>query len=518
MASPLAARLVKEEHPCAGTNSPNKWTFYNTGIRVRGHLPGTGPSNDSNPELETLIHSNSSGTIVVPPPTSTPAGGGAAPNLSGIGASRGQSRLNLTAIPEDDDTASETTSRQMDWTYYSALPAAKQRLLRLSVSGGTQLMASSSGGTTSVGGGSHSAHPSSIALVNQGGTGLTRTLSVASNVSNSSFHYMSTIHHGSLLTAMQFDKNIPEFASTLTLKSVRHSCCPRLSTLKGFIRKLTCGFWPKSQDEHDSNQGIMTRPGDAADVEHDSPLKMKPKRSERIKKFIDFSLLKDGMYLIMLMSNSTTAVGYTNFIVLLPSYALALGFDKSQAASLLSIVAALDFIGRIGGAALSDLQFVSRKWYYIIGLFFSGIALAFLPCARTYTSLVAMCACFGLASGTYIGVTAVILADELGAEKLGSSYGISLFLNGLLQLIGPPLCGAVYQHTGKLEPILTGLGITLIMGSLMWIFAPFIERNRARKEQLRLQMEERVGESAPAQAVQNQNVSTINTRSETSLV
>lgn len=227
------------------------------------------------------------------------------------------------------------------------------------------------------------------------------------------------------------------------------------------------------------------------------------------------------MYLIMLMSNSTTAVGYTNFIVLLPSYALAMGFDMSQAATLLSIVAALDFVGRIGGAALSDLQFISRRWYYIVGLFFSGVALSLLPFARTYSSLATMCACFGLASGTYIGVTAVILADQLGAEKLGSSYGISLFLNGLLQLIGPPICGALYQSTGKLEPIFTGLGITLIIGALMWIFAPFIERRRRKKEEKLafLRMCPTIGEGeskSSTQIVQNANVPM--NRSETSLV
>jgi hypothetical protein len=283
--------------------------------------------------------------------------------------------------------------------------------------------------------GSHSGHPSSIGLVNQA-TGLSRTMSVASNVSNSSFHYMSTIHHGSLLTAMQYDKNLPEFASTITLKSIRQSCCPKLATLKGLIRKITCGLWPKAEPCDEQDRREMVCQEDLPPPVPSSSSRPKPKFYDRLSKFIDLSLLKDGIYLIMLVSNSTTAVGYTNFIVLLPAYAKDMGFDKSAAASLLSIVAAFDFVGRIGGAALSDLQFISRRWYYIIGLFFSGVALSFLPLAETFPSLVAMCAAFGLASGTYIGVTAVILADQLGAEKLGSSYGISLFFNGLLQLIG----------------------------------------------------------------------------------
>ncbi|KAI8119428.1 hypothetical protein CVS40_9293 [Lucilia cuprina] len=30
-------------------------------------------------------------------------------------------------------------------------------------------------------------------------------------------------------------------------------------------------------------------------------------------------------------------------------------------------------------------------------------------------------------------------------ERLTSSYGISLFVNGILQLVGPPLCGLWFE-------------------------------------------------------------------------
>jgi len=434
---------------------------------VRGHNPYLSASggNDSNPELETLIQSNSSGMMVTP--------GGTTLSLSAMGTSRGHSRLNLTAIPEDDDTASDSGShKKSEWNIYSAVPPGRQSLLRLSMAGGTQLL------------GSHGGHNTSRQTVTSQ-TGLSRTLSVASNVSNSSFHYVSTIHHGSLLTAMQLDKNIPEFASSLTLKSVRHSCCPNSKTIAECLRKLTCGFWPKPIAKTDERDQASIIAPDATDnrTTTSTHITDRAEKQKPEEKFIDLSLLKDGMYLIMLLSNSTTAVGYTNFIVLLPSYALSLGFDKSEAAALLSVVAALDFIGRIGGAALSDLQFVSRKWFYIIGLLFSGIALSFLPMARAYYSVVTACALFGLASGTYIGVTAVILADQLGAEKLGHSYGISLFLNGFLQLVGPPICGVLHERINRLEPILTGLGLILIFGSSLWVFAPFIERRRLLKRQ-----------------------------------
>lgn len=253
--------------------------------------------------------------------------------------------------------------------------------------------------------------------------------------STSSFQYVSTPYHGSTLSIQP-----QEFASHLSLKSIASSINPVSACTR-------------------SNE------------------------KTGISKFLDLTLLRDPVYLVILISNSTNAIGYTNFIILLPAYAGSLGFDKNWAAYLLSIVSALDLIGRIGGSALSDTGLIPKTWYFVGGLAMSGMSLAVLPMASTYPMVSFWCALFGLASGTYVGITAVIMADMLGTERLTSSYGISLFVNGILQLIGPPLCGVWYERTGTYAPLFTTLGLTLLAGSSLWGFMPFIHRSRKRKAQ-----------------------------------
>jgi predicted MFS family arabinose efflux permease len=176
--------------------------------------------------------------------------------------------------------------------------------------------------------------------------------------STSSFQYVSTPYHGSTLSALQPN----EFASHLSLKSIASSLYPVTDT----------------QAE---------KSGSA--------------------KFFDLSLLRDPAYLVILISNCTNAIGYTNFIILLPAYAINLGFDKSLAAYLLSIVSSLDLVGRIGGSALSDLNLIPKTWYFVGGLAISGLSLAVLPFARSYLMISIFCAFFGLASGTYVGITGI---------------------------------------------------------------------------------------------------------------
>ncbi|XP_065355492.1 monocarboxylate transporter 13 [Calliphora vicina] len=263
--------------------------------------------------------------------------------------------------------------------------------------------------------------------------------------STSSFQYISTPYHGSTLSFQP-----KEFSSHLSLRSVASG----------------------SGVNANASNGMLDSTGNV-DQESDTG-----KRS----KFFDLSLLRDPTYLVIMISNSTNAIGYTNFIILLPAYGIALGFDKSLAAYLISIVSATDLIGRIGGSALSDLGFIPKTWYFIGGLAVSGISLALLPFSTTYKMVSFWCAVFGLASGVYVGITAVIMADMLGTERLTSSYGISLFVNGILQLIGPPLCGVWFEAVNTYNPLFHTLGLILLAGASLWSFMPFINRRKSKNE------------------------------------
>ncbi|XP_030376737.1 monocarboxylate transporter 13 [Scaptodrosophila lebanonensis] len=277
-----------------------------------------------------------------------------------------------------------------------------------------------------------------------------RTRLARRSPSTSSFLYISTPYHGSTLSFQP-----KEFSSHLSLRSAGSG---------------TAGAEPPLNE---TGVGAAT-----ADTKKEA------------SKFFDLSLLRDPMYLVILISNSTNAISYTNFIILLPSFGLALGFDKSLSAYLLSVVSATDLIGRIGGSALSDMGLIPKTWYFVGGLTMSGFSLALLPFAHSYGMVCFWCALFGLASGVYVGITAVIMADMLGTERLTSSYGISLFVNGILQLIGPPLCNYWTEAVNDYNPLFHTLGLTLLAGASLWIFMPFIERRKAKEEERLAQIDE----------------------------
>uniref|UniRef100_A0A2H8TPV9 Monocarboxylate transporter 2 n=1 Tax=Melanaphis sacchari TaxID=742174 RepID=A0A2H8TPV9_9HEMI len=191
-------------------------------------------------------------------------------------------------------------------------------------------------------------------------------------------------------------------------------------------------------------------------------------------------LLSDPLFIVILVSNATTAIGYTNSAILLPSYAISIGHDKSSSQYLLSVVAVLDLVGRVGGSTLSDWIRLDKRYYYLSGLVLSGVALFVLPFADDYPTMCCACAAFGLGSGVVVGITAVIMVDMLGEERLSSSYGISLFCSGLVQLIGPPVAGYIFETIGSYRPVFHGMGVILLFGASTWLLTPFLKKNHQR--------------------------------------
>lgn len=297
---------------------------------------------------------------------------------------------------------------------------------------------------------------------------------------------------------------VPEGRSSSNKFGNRHSSRNRLSnrspSTSSFLyistpyHGSTLSFQPKEFSSHLSlrSAGSGTAAGDSGDKDGAGADETQgQKEPAQRTKFFDLSLLKDPMYLVILISNSTNAISYTNFIILLPTFGMDRKFGKSLSAYLLSVVSATDLIGRIGGSALSDMGFIPKTWYFVGGLTVSGISLALLPFAYSYGSVCFWCALFGLASGIYVGITAVIMADMLGTERLTSSYGISLFVNGILQLVGPPLCNYWAEAVNDFNPLFHALGLTLLLGASLWAFMPCIQRRKAKEEEkLEAQLDE----------------------------
>ena len=64
----------------------------------------------------------------------------------------------------------------------------------------------------------------------------------------------------------------------------------------------------------------------------------------------------------------------------------------------------------------------------------------------TYLTHIVFCFVFGLTFGGEIGMTASVLVDVIGVNKLVLGYGIQLFFKGIGMVIGPPIIGNTLKN------------------------------------------------------------------------
>jgi len=186
---------------------------------------------------------------------------------------------------------------------------------------------------------------------------------------------------------------------------------------------------------------------------------------------------------LFVASSALTSVGYPHASVFMPTYATqTLGVPKENTASLLSITAVADLIGRVGVGYLADLNIFKKTHGYMVAVATTATATLLLPVMKNYVDLGINSAFYGLGVGSFFMLTPVILTDHHGPEKVASSYGLLRLFHGVMSLIAPPIAGAFSDISGSYIPGFIFMGIAMMFGSFICFFLPRALAYEERKE------------------------------------
>nr|XP_022917444.1 monocarboxylate transporter 5-like [Onthophagus taurus] len=208
----------------------------------------------------------------------------------------------------------------------------------------------------------------------------------------------------------------------------------------------------------------------------------RPLKNEKLKKkLFDVTLFKDVTFILFVISNVLTSIGFNvPFIYIVPR-ALSLDIPLSHASLLLAIIGIANTLGRIILGYISDKPWINRLWVYNSCLTICGFATALSVFATDFYSLLVYALIFGLTVGAYVGLTSVILVDLLGVDKITNAFGILLFFQGIASFIGPPIGGMFYDILESFDPGFFMAGIAIALSGLMLFFLPIIKRLNIRK-------------------------------------
>ena len=164
------------------------------------------------------------------------------------------------------------------------------------------------------------------------------------------------------------------------------------------------------------------------------------------KVLIDWSLLKDPLFLIFGSSLCLFTLGSQSSAVFVPALGKEKGLGNIQAAYLISILGVADALAKISAGFILDCKPVQkyRRFMYNINVFLIAVLIILCPFMETFTEFGILCAVYGVLNGINVSQKAVMLTELLGQDRISSSFGLTICFQGLGALSGPPLSGILF--------------------------------------------------------------------------
>lgn len=89
-----------------------------------------------------------------------------------------------------------------------------------------------------------------------------------------------------------------------------------------------------------------------------------------------------------------------------------------------------------------DRAWVNASIVYAVCMAFCGAVTALIPMViGSYYALCAISGAFGLFIGANYSLTSIILVELITLERFTNAYGLLLLVQGVANLMGPPLAG-----------------------------------------------------------------------------
>jgi MFS family permease len=111
----------------------------------------------------------------------------------------------------------------------------------------------------------------------------------------------------------------------------------------------------------------------------------------------------------------------------------------------------------------------------------SGVTALLIPTATTFNEILVYLALFGVGTGGWFLMVPLLLAEYLGVEKIGSSYGLVRLFQAVTNLFGPIIAGYLYGTLGKLEISFFFMGSCMMASGVVSLFLPLALRTLQSK-------------------------------------
>lgn len=202
----------------------------------------------------------------------------------------------------------------------------------------------------------------------------------------------------------------------------------------------------------------------------------------RVADLYDFDLLRDPIYVNIMLGMSIAIFAEVNFSMLTPFILADMGLTTAEIANIMSIIAIVDLVSRGAAPYLGEWLRLSARMMYMSSLFLLIISRTSLIFAHNFASILAVAIGLGAAKGIRSVYMALVVPSYVSIQKLPNASGIQMLTNGMILMSAGPILGIIRDNTGNYTICIILLNFVTTITLFMWTTELLVRRKSARQK------------------------------------
>ncbi|XP_034245836.1 uncharacterized protein LOC117647943 [Thrips palmi] len=262
--------------------------------------------------------------------------------------------------------------------------------------------------------------------------------------------------------------------------------------LSGSVMALNVEPLEDQRDQHKLNNGhkAEARNGSTKAVDKDDVTKAKAAAPawrrwlRAVAEFFDLDLLRDPVYVNIMLGLSFAVFAEINFSLLTPFILGDRHFDTQEIATLVSMIAVADIIFRFLAPFIKKLFKQPVRVMYMIGLSLLIATRTVLIFCYSYESLIGVMVALGVAKGLRTVYWVLVIPDYVPIERLPSANGLQSVTNGLIFMALGPFVGVIRDKLGDYNYVIMAINSLTALTICMWSTEIGVTAMRRRRRAL----------------------------------
>ncbi|NXI72578.1 MOT2 protein, partial [Anseranas semipalmata] len=209
----------------------------------------------------------------------------------------------------------------------------------------------------------------------------------------------------------------------------------------------------------------------------------KEDKSPTTHKTFNWMLVRRPEFVLYALFGILAAMSFFVPPLFLVPLSYSLGIDESWTASLLSILAMVDFAGRLLCGWYANLHVTKTIHLLTMTITLISTSLMLLPLANNYLSLAIFTGFYGFFFGTTVAVHITVLADVVGMSNFDSALGLFMLIRSTGGFLGPPLAGLIVDMAGDYRAGFYMAGATLVLAAVFLVILDQFQQRSERGSQ-----------------------------------